>query len=481
VRAVHGTVPPVADDVSTLPLCVDLDGTLIPTDLLAESLVSSFGRRDTALRLAGWLLRGRAHLKHRLAERSTIDPRTLPYNRAALAYVADQRARGRTIVLATAADAILAEAVARHLGLFDAVIASDGRVNVKGSTKAARLVQQFGEHGFVYMANSAADVSVWQHSAAAVLVDTSDAVAAAARRVTAIEARLASRTPRARAALRALRPHQWCKNLLVFVPLLTAHALFQPAEWLKAFLIFLAFSATASGLYVLNDIADLQADRAHPRKRRRPFASGALPVQFGIGAAPVLVGAGLALAAVAGGALLVMLYGIVSAAYSTSLKRMPLVDVFTLAGLYSLRLFGGGHVTGHEVSMWLLAFSSFLFLSLASVKRVGELLDVRAASVNRRAYSLDDTTMLEIFGVAASFSSSIVLALYVQSRGQLAVSALGHSLWAIVPLVLFWQCRIWLATARGYMTDDPIVYAARDWVSWLAAGCAAAVFIVARA
>ena len=467
------TAPPaaLAASVAALPLVVDLDRTLVRCDTLSDSLFGLLrgGRVVPAL----WVLltAGRAAFKHAVAAFVPPVAARLPYNQTLLDYLRAQKATGRMLVLATAADRTVAEAVARELGLFEAVLASDPACNLKGEAKAQALVARFGYGGFAYAGDSRADLAVWRTAGAAVLVNVTPAVAARARAATAVEFEVADRAPPGPALWRALRPHQWVKNLLVLVPLLTAHAYGDPLAWRGALLTFWAFCATASAFYLFNDLLDLEADRVHRRKRFRAFASGAVSVGAGVAAAALLLVLGAGLGVAAGAPAVIGLYAAGTVAYSVRLKELPLVDVFCLAGLYTLRLFGGGAASGHPVSLWLLGFSSFLFLSLALVKRVEELTaagpsePARAMPV-RRGYLPADAVLLQMFGCAASFASCIVLALFVQSEATAAAYASPGLLWGIVPLFLFWQCRLWLATARGYMHDDPIVYAARDWVSW---------------
>ncbi len=300
-------------------------------------------------------------------------------------------------------------------------------------------------------------------------------MARAAARATVTERSFAAEAAWPAALLRAIRPHQWAKNLLVFVPLVSARAIGDLGGWVDAMTVFVAFCCTASGLYLVNDLTDLAADRQHPNKCRRPFASGALPLQFGLVAAPLLLLTGFGLSFAVGALPVLLCYAAGSCAYSLWLKSHPLVDVFMLAALYGLRLLAGGVATGYHVSLWLLAFSSFLFLGLAMVKRVAELMTLPAGEKRRaagRGYRAEDRQIIELMGVAASFVASLVLALYVQSELASAIDRRPTLSWIIVPLVLFWQCRIWLATSRGRMNDDSIVFAVRDCVSWLVAiGC----------
>lgn len=460
-----------AEPVDRLPLCVDLDGTLLPINSMHEAAFAAMlADWSVPFRLPGWLAGGKAALKRELAARWRFAAAQLPYCGKLLQLLEQERARGRYIVLCTAADRQIAEAVADHLGLFDEVIASDGTNNLRGRHKAEALCQRFGEQGFVYAGNDATDHQVWRCAAGAVVVNAPGSVARAAGKRHQVLAVVDDRSSRLLAAFRALRPYQWVKNLFTLVPLLAAGDFTNAERWGHSLEIMLAFCATASAIYLINDLSDLTADRAHPRKRNRPFASGALPVATGLAMVPalLLVGAGLAYAS--GAALALAGYAALSLAYTVRLKEQPLIDVFILAALYTIRLFGGGEASGVGVSLWLLAFSSFLFLSLALVKRVSELYRLQAAALQRterRGYMVEDLPMLQMFGSAASFASVVVLSLYVQSDKALHAYPRSWMLWAVIPLLLFWQCRLWLSTSRGYMDDDPIVYAARDWVSWL--------------
>jgi 4-hydroxybenzoate polyprenyltransferase len=343
-------------------------------------------------------------------------------------------------------------------------------------------VERFGRGGFAYAGDTRADLAVWEQAGAAILVEVPAAVAARVR--VPVERRIATRPALAPTLLRAMRPHQWLKNLLVFVPILTSHALLHGPSWWGGLLAFAAFCAAASGIYLVNDLLDLAADRAHPAKRHRPFAAGTAPPAWGIGLGAALLALAGALGWLAGIAVVIAAYAAASMAYSLALKRQPLVDVFTLAGLFTIRLFGGGEATGHSLSLWLLAFSSFLFLSLALVKRVAELRESTARTpeqaVAGRGYGPADLGMLQLFGVCAAFAASLVLALYVQHEAATGRFAAPGLLWGIVPLVLLWSCRMWLSTARGYMHHDPILYAARDRVTWAIALAVVAVMLAAR-
>ncbi len=473
-----------APEEDQVPLCVDLDGTLIQTDLLIEGTFAVITNRRLVGKWPRMLATSRAGLKRNVAALAPLDVSILPYNRTLLAYLREQKAAGRKLVLATAADQHVAQAVADHLDLFDEVIASDGERNLKGEAKAQALVARFGPQGFAYAGNDSCDMPVWRAAQSAVVVNASRRVHDAVSRSMVVDARFDDRPSRARAALSAMRPHQWAKNVLVFVPLIMAHAVTDLTAWLDALIMFAAFCATASGIYLVNDLSDLAADRRHPRKRRRPFASGTLPLPVGAVMACVLLIAGFGLSTLVGASVVVAIYAIASVSYSLALKEFPLVDVFMLAGLYTIRVFGGGVATGHWASLWLLAFCGFLFLGLALIKRTEEMAAVGRSggdrTAGRRGYFPGDVQILQSFGCASTFASGVVLALFVGSDAASAQYASPGLLWGIVPLILFWECRLWLSTARGHMHDDPIVYATRDWVTWIVAACIFAVVTAAN-
>jgi 4-hydroxybenzoate polyprenyltransferase len=294
--------------------------------------------------------------------------------------------------------------------------------------------------------------------------------------------RARGRRPWPRAVAVALRPHQWIKNLLVFVPPLAVGAPFEMRAYAPSLLAFLAFCLAASAVYVGNDLLDLAADRSHPRKRFRPFAHRDLPVAAGLVVAPILLALGVAVGHIVDIAGLILFYAALSTAYSLRLKQLPLVDVFLLASFYTLRIVAGGVASGHLVSLWLLAFSSFVFLSLGLVKRVGELRQDRKGVqiYDRRGYSPADLQLLEIMGVASVFVSAMVLALYVQDMSRTGLYRDPAALWLAVPLLLFWQCRLWLVALRGGMHDDPVLFAIQDRASWLAAALLVAIVLLAR-
>ena len=394
-----------------------------------------------------------------------------------------QKEIGRHIVLATAADTRLAHGIAETVGLFDEVIASDGVRNLKGAAKARELVRRFGHKGFDYAGDSRVDLEVWREADGIILVNASPSVARAARNEGTVVAEFGRQQTVKLAALKAMRPYQWVKNLLVFVPIIASRSFTELPGLIDTILLFASFCATASAIYLINDLLDIEADRAHPRKRSRPIASGALPPALAGALAVMLLAAGFALALPTGAAAALAVYVVVSVSYSAVLKTYPLLDVFLLATLYTIRIVAGGIASGHGVTLWLLAFSGFTFLSLAFVKRTSELIKLRHSrgetATTRRGYRPDDIGILEAFGVASALASSVVLALFIGSQAAMEPYQSPATLWAIVPLVLFWQMRLWLSTDRGFMHDDPILFAAKDWVSWIVAVSMVAIVLLA--
>ncbi len=470
-------------DKSRTPICVDLDGTLVKTDVLIESIFSIFSSIHGVSRLPKLFTLSRADFKQRVSKFVDLRADLLPFNTELITFLRQQKQSGHPIILVTAADRQMAEAVAKHLDLFDEIIASDGVRNLKGAVKSQELVRRFGSKGFDYVGNDRADLAVWREANGIVIVNASRAVLREARKLGNVLAEFSNQPPVLLPALRAMRPYQWVKNFLVFVPLLASRSFGDLFGLLGALCIFASFCLTASGIYLVNDLLDLTADRHHPNKRNRPFASGALPVSLGVWLAGLLIAIGIGLALIVNSVVFVVAYAAVSLSYSFLFKQYPLLDVFILAGLYTVRILAGGVASHHITTLWLLAFSGFTFLSLAFVKRAGELSNPKSPPSDRasarRGYSSEDRPVLLMFGIASAFASSVVLALFVSSTAAEQQYQSFEILWVLVPLVLFWQCRLWLSTARGNMHDDPILFAFRDWVSWMVFGGMVAIMILA--
>ncbi len=460
-------------DASSRPICVDLDGTLLRTDLLYESLLALLGRNPLyAFLIPFWLLRGKAALKRELASRVTLSVENLPYDKRVVEFLRHTGQRPR--VLCTASDTLLVKPIADHLGLFETVLSSDGHRNLAGKRKAETLVDMYGTKGFDYIGNSRVDLDVWRHACAAIVVNAGGRLARSAMQCTTVHHYWPAKGGDLKAWIKALRIYQWAKNLLVLVPLLTAHRLLVPAAFADAARAFLAFGLCASGVYLLNDLLDLAPDRQHPRKRKRPFAAGTLPLKHGLLIFPALTLASFSLAwwIRPSFALVLLGYYTMTLAYSFKLKRIVMIDVVMLAALYTVRIIGGAVAVGSGLSFWLLAFSMFIFLSLALLKRYTELGAAHSAGKQKivgRGYSVEDLTLIQSLGAAAGYIGVLVLALYINSPDSLELYHHPKVLWLLCPVLLYWVSRAWMVAHRGHMHDDPIVFAARDRASQIVA------------
>ena len=470
------------------PLCVDLDGTLCRSDTLVESLLVALKKKPWLLFwLPLWLLRGPAAFKQQVARAAFsagFGVAHLPWRRELLDWLRTEAARGRPLVLATGADAAIADAVVEYCGLFGRVFASDGHHNLTGIRKAAALVAAYGEKGFDYAGNERLDVKVWQHAGAAVVADATPRLLHAAAAV----APVAQQFPppagsRLRDWLKALRTHQWVKNVLVTLPLGLSHQ-WSDSGIVATGLAFIAFSLCASSVYLVNDLLDLADDRQHRNKHQRPFAAGRLPLLQGLIAAPLLLTAAFAVAATINAAFTAVLAGyyLLTLGYSLVIKRMPTVDVMTLAGLYTLRIIAGAAATSIAASFWLLAFSMFLFLSLSVAKRYAEMLVVKQGArlaASGRGYHVDDLPLLRSLGVSSGHAAVLLLAFYVNSPESQVLYRHPHLIWLLCPLLLYWISRVWMKTHRGQMHDDPLVFALKDYVSRAIALIGLAVLVAA--
>jgi len=468
------------------PLVVDLDGTLIHTDMLHESAIRLFrDKPHFVLAIPFWLSRGKALLKQKLARHVDADIASLPFNQQLIDWLQSQKDLGRKLVLCTATDMSIAKMIADHLKLFDDVIASDGIQNLAGKNKANALVEKYGENGFDYVGNSSVDLLVWEKSKQGVVVNGSSKLVQQASLVTEIEHVISKAKNDLKTWIKVFRLHQWIKNVLIFVPIFAAHQVITGELWTNLGLAFLSFSLCASSVYVANDLLDLESDRAHPRKRSRPFASGQIPIWMGAVLAPILIFSSFALAQYVGGSFLpwLVVYFGLTCAYSWGLKRLVLVDCLTLAVLYTLRIVAGAAAVSVPLSFWLLAFSIFLFLSLAFIKRYAELQahpEDDAKKVHGRGYYLADAPLVQQLGVTSGYAATLVLALYLNSENVIKLYRTPEIIWGAVPLMLLWISWMWLKAHRGLMHDDPIVFAIKDKVSILIGALFITVLVVAR-
>jgi 4-hydroxybenzoate polyprenyltransferase/phosphoserine phosphatase len=453
------------------PLCVDLDGTLVKSDTLVDSLLVLLRKSPAQVfKLPARLFHGKAAFKAFVTESVSLDAAHLPYNRALLQYLHDEHARGRAIYLATGADVRLARRVADHLGIFADVLASDGATNLTGSNKLDGLRTRLNSAAFDYIGNDTPDLPLLTHATEPMVANPTLRlrIRLRARGIRPAHAFLERRSALS-SLLKAARPHQWAKNLLIFIPLLCSHALTE-GKLLAALAAFCCFSLTASSAYIVNDLLDIQADRRHPRKRQRPFAAGDLSAFAGMAIAVIFLLVGLA------GAYLLpesffswlLIYLATTLAYSWYLKRIALVDVLVLSGLYILRLLAGSSVTQTPISHWLAGFSMFLFLSLAIVKRFAELENLRANNAvpkNGRGYLLTDLDQLRSFGTASAYAAAVVFAIYISGPDVVKLYHKSPLLWIMVPLMILWLNRVWLLASRGELDEDPVAFALTDPMS----------------
>ena len=452
------------------PLVVDLDGTLLRSDTLVESGFA-FVRHQPfrALATLAWLTAGKANLKGRLASEVSLDAATLPYDSSVIGFLKQEKANGRTIVLATASHERYAEAIATHLGLFDRVLATHGDTNLSARAKRDALISEYGEKGFDYLGNSSDDLVVWSAARHTYLANPEFGVEARAARLGNVVEVIRSPGNSWRTWLKQLRVHQWMKNLLLFVPLLASHKITQPDLLATGLLGFMFFSLCASSVYVLNDLLDLEDDRQHPSKRNRPLAAGEVSIKTALLVFPALL-----LGVFVGSAwllpwkftLALACYYALTLAYSMVLKRIMTVDAIALAMLYTLRIVAGTFAFNVSLTFWMLAFSMFLFLSLAFVKRYAELREVRSKGKSEgtrgRSYYTSDLEMISSVGAASGYLAVMVLALYIQDQHTVALYHHPKVIWLACPLLLYWITHIWMVTHRGWMHEDPVVFAMKD-------------------
>ena len=453
------------------PLCVDLDGTLVKLDTLHQALFLLL-RRDPAsiLRVPCWWLKGKAHLKDQVMQRVALDATALPYHKQFLDWLTKEHKAGRKLILATASNYRTANAVAEHLGFFDEILASNETTNLRHDQKLDAIREKFPVFG--YAGNDTADFPIWDEAKEVILVNPS----APARKNNAVKADhiFLEQRPLGRMFIKAMRCHQWLKNLLIFSPMFLAHQFTELNNLLSSVIAFFAFSFAASSIYVLNDLFDLSADQHHPRKCKRPFASGDLPIAAGALLTPLLVVISVMLCMLLPMSFFYTLlaYYALTTLYSWRLKQVPIADVLMLAVLYSMRIVAGSVATGTTASGWFIEFAIFLFLSLALVKRLSELREMENEtesdnSHRERGYTVGDLPLLLAFGSASGYIAVFVFTMYLGSDKVTELYSRPDLLWIFCPLLLYWITRIWHLAWRGKMQDDPLAFAARDPQTYL--------------
>lgn len=449
------------------PLCIDLDGTLVRTDTLVESFFLLIKKNPFYLFMCVlWLFRGKAPLKSEIAKRVTMNAALLPYNERLLAMLHDEHNNGRDLWLCTAANEKIAQSVSDYLGIFSRVIASNDTKNVSSSVKADEILSH--TDSFDYVGNSSDDIKVWDKATGAIVVDLPEKLLS--RISIPILNKIDSDKNIMKSWLKEIRIHQWAKNLLIFIPLLAAHEVSKSELLFYSMLAFLAFGFCASSVYLLNDLVDLEADREHKTKRNRPLASGMIPLVHGIITAIIffIIAISITLFLPWQFAISLSAYYIITLAYSFSLKSKVVVDVATLAVLYSMRLVAGAAATGIMLSNWLISFSMFIFFSLAIVKRVVELKAAESVGkIKGRGYYPTDMPLLLASGISAGYISILVFVLYIDSSSSLQNYSNPGILYLIAPILFIWLTRVWLLTWRNEMHDDPVAFAIKDRASQL--------------
>lgn len=466
-----------------LPLCVDLDGTLILSDVLWESVIQLWNKPSTAIRAAWALRHGKAEMKGVLAKEVAIAPEALPYREDLLAYLRSQHEAGRRLVLVTATHRIVAEQVAAYLGIFDGVMATEGVLNLGGERKKEALVGAYGVGGFDYIGDHVKDLAIFSVARLSLLADPSSGLRKNAARAGKVDLVFQRKRRWGKVISRALRVHQYSKNALLGVPLVTAHLILDASAWVNLIFAFLCFSMLASATYIINDLHDLPLDRKHKTKRYRPLASGDLSIPSGIVLALLLSGLSFGLTLVFLPRLFLvflLIYTVLTLAYSFDLKRRLIVDALTLAMLYTLRIIAGAAAISVALSEWLLMFSLFLFVSLALLKRAIELDGITDGKrIPGRGYLPSDADIIRSIGPTSGLLSVLVFTLYINSPAVAKLYSTPQMLWLLCPLLIYWITRIWFLANRGQVNQDPIVFALMDVRSYAVASFAGVILFLA--
>lgn len=456
-------------DDRDFPLCVDLDGTLIAGDTLLDSTFIAIKKKPIIVFfLPFWIIKGKLFFKEQIHKIAEPDYSTLVFRDNLIEFIENEKNKGRKIVLATASSQKIANKIADELGIFDLVFGSCDGINLKSLNKREKLIEQFGEKGFDYIGDSLADLEVFKSARKAYLVEPSKKVFSKTQKLGNLEKVFGKKENIFPLILREIRVYQWIKNILIFLPILLAHILPLGEYAFKLILAFLGFSFVASSVYVLNDLLDISSDRLHPTKKNRPFASGQLNAKVGLWLFPLLFILGITPSLVflpIEFNLILLFYFVLTTLYSFYLKRIYVIDILVLSLLYTLRLIAGAVVVDVYVSPWLIAFSMFIFISLACVKRYTELYSINVLnkqSISGRGYISDDINLVKTIGVSSGMISILVFVLYVNSKEVMSLYSNPYLLYIAAFLFLYWILRIWFVAVRGQMTDDPIVFTLKD-------------------
>lgn len=450
-------------------LCVDLDGTLVRTDTIYEILAYLFKNKIGIFFLVVLaIFRGRPYFKKKLFEAYPDIPLVLPFNKEFLEYLKNEKENGRKLVLVTAANQGVADKFAREIPLFDAAFGSDEKRNLKSHEKAAFLNSLYGKGEYDYAGNSSADYAVWESTHEAIVVNASICVTERAKKVASVSHIFDKQKSFAWSLLKAIRPHQFSKNLLVFLPFLTNH-IYSLSLFTLSCLAFIAFSLITASVYLINDTLDAQLDRMHPKKQHRPIANGDLNIQKAFFCTLFFLITGFAIAYITlpfAFFLFLMAYFLITQAYNFLFKQHPVIDAFSLTILYTLRLLAGIAAINAFYSPWLIGFSLFFFLSLAFTKRDIELYNHIHKHPAQRKYLAEDKLFVQIISIVSGYMSILILALYTQSQIALSLYQYPYMLWAIILMLSYWLTRVFFLANRGEIDEDPVSFALRDKLSW---------------
>jgi len=469
------------------PLVVDLDGTLIRTDLLYETFVRAFFAKPWIILLIPfWLMLGRVQLKKRIFRAGGLEPSDVPLNDELIDYLGEQYHQGRDIVLCTGSWHEAAEKVAMKFTFFSSVFGSNGTINLTGKTKAQFLVDLYGQQGFTYIGNEVKDLEIWKYAKSAIVVGGSPQLLSKVRKFCDVEKEISETSSKLRVILKQIRVHQWTKNLLIFVPLITSHQAGSMSHLFASITAFVSLSLCASATYILNDLSDLDSDRKHATKKYRPLASGDISISKGMIFAGALFLGSFILASQlpAWFTWSLVLYVCITLSYSFKFKKMQTIDIIILATLYTLRIISGALAVEITPSFWLLTFSMFAFLCLALIKRISEIIknldsDSDSVSLVGRGYYVTDLSVLLNLAASSGIVSILVFSMYINSPDVINLYAHPHFLWLICPLFGYWVIRVIVMASRGQIDEDPIVFAIKDWRSWIAAALALIIIFLA--
>lgn len=455
-----------------IPLCVDLDGTFLLTDSLLESILGAIKLKPIVLLLIPfWLLKGRANLKSQITKFFIPNVETLPINDEVLKFITEQKLKNRKIILTTATNIKVAENIVNNYAVFDEFFASSNENNLRASNKANFLIEKFGEKQFDYIGNSFDDLKVWQFSNNAILVNPSKNLVKKVQRINQNIVSISLNKTTFYDYIQQIRIHQWLKNILIFLPFLLAHKI-NLQNLINSTLAFIAFSFIASFVYIINDLFDLESDRRHPTKKYRPLACGKISISKAFFISLILFIAGSVISIKFLNIYFIStlaIYLFITTIYTFYVKRIVILDIITLSLLYTIRLIAGGVSTYIEVSEWLLGFSLFFFLSLATMKRYTELLIINEQNKTKtsgRGYSIKDISLIRTIGLSTGYLSVLIFSLYLNSFKVISLYKNPKILWLITLSLLYWISRLWLISHRGEMNDDPIIFIAKDKISY---------------